>query len=149
MLRIKWKHMVPDIEVLTRAYTSSMHTLLHKAHVRWAGQEILMPADRLPKQLCYAKRSVGGQTKRFMDTVTKTLTSFNIDYANWEACAQDQPLWCNTIHTGARTAGKNRTAEAQKKRAPRKATLYSITKTLAGPTYTCPECGRGSRPTLD
>ena len=27
---------------------------------------------------------------RFKDTLKKTLTSFNVDVANWEACAQDR-----------------------------------------------------------
>ncbi len=30
-------------------------------------------------KLCYGKRSVGGQKKRFTDTLKKTLISFNID----------------------------------------------------------------------
>ena len=60
--------------------------------------------DRLPKQLlygelCYGKRSFGGQNKRFKDTLKKTLSSFNIDATNWEVCAQDRPLWCSMIHS--------------------------------------------------
>ena len=107
-----------------------------------------MPDDRLPNQLlygelCYGKRSVGVQKKRFKDTLKKTLTSFNIDVTNWEVCAQNRPLWRSMIHTGARTAETNRIAEeAQKKRAARKARLCSPTITSTGPTYPCPECGR-------
>ena len=52
------------------------------------------------------------------------------------------PLWRSMIHTGARTAETHRIAEAQKKRAARKARLYSTTSASAGPTYPCPECGR-------
>ena len=106
-----------------------------------------MPDDRLPKQLsygelCYGKRSVGGQNKRFKDIRKKTLTSFNIEVTNWEVCVQDRPLWRSMIHTGARRAETNRISEAQKKRAARKARLYSTTSTSAGPTYPCPVCGR-------
>ena len=65
ILSIKWQDMVPDTEVLTRAGIPSIHTLLRKAQVRWAGHVTRMPDDRLPKQLlygelCYGKRSVGG-----------------------------------------------------------------------------------------
>ena len=67
---------------------------------------------------------------------------FTIDVTNWEICAVDRPLWRSMIHTGARTAETNKIAEVQKKRAARKARLYSTTSTSAGPTYPCPECGR-------
>ena len=93
-------------------------------------------------ELCYGKRSGGGQKKRCKDTLKKTLTSFNIDVTNWEVCAHDRPLWRTMTHTGARTAETIRIAEAQKKRAARKARLYSPTITPTGPTYPCPECGR-------
>ena len=112
------------------------------------GHVTRMSDDRLPKQLlygelCYGKRSLGWQKKRFKDTLKKTLTSFNIDATKWEVCAQHRPLWRSMIHTGARTdAETNRIAEAQKKCAARKARLYSTTSTSAGPTYPCPECGR-------
>ena len=46
VLRIKWQDMVPDTEVLTRAGIPSIHTLLQKAQVRWAGHVSRMPDDR-------------------------------------------------------------------------------------------------------
>ena len=114
--------MVTDTEVLTRADIPSIHTLLQKAQVRWAGHVTQMPDDRLPKhllygELCYGKRPVGGQKKRFKDTLKDTLTRFNIGVTNWESCAQDRPLWRSMIHTGARITEKDRIAEAQKTRA--------------------------------
>ena len=57
-------------------------------------------------------------------------------------CAQDRPQWRSMIHTGARTSETHRISEAQKKRASRKARLYSTSSTSADPTYPCPECGR-------
>ena len=135
ILSIKWQDMVPDTEFLTRAGIPNIHTLLQKAQVRWTGHVTRTPDDRLPKQLlygelCYGKRSVGGQKKRFNDVT------------NWEVCAQDRPLWRSVIHTGARTAETNRIAEAQQNRTARKARLYSATSASAGTTYPCSECGR-------
>ena len=94
ILSIEWQDMVPDTEVLTRAGIPSIHILLQKAQVRWAGHVTRMPDDRLPKQLlhgelCYGKRPVGGQNKRFKDTLKKTLAIFNIYVTNWEDCVQD------------------------------------------------------------
>ena len=136
ILSIMWQDMVTDTEVLSRASRPSIHTLLQKSQVRWAGHVTRVPDDRLPKQLlydelCYGKRSVGGQRQRFKDTLKKNLTSFNIDVANWKVCAQNRPLWRSMIHTGARTAETNRIAEAQKKRAARKARLYSTPQRLS------------------
>ena len=147
IVSIKWQDMVPDTEVLTRAGVPSIHALLQKVQVRWAGHLTRMPDDRLPKkllygELCYGKRSGGGQKKRCKDTLNKTLTSFNIDVTNWEVCAHDRPLWRTMTHTGARTAETIRIAEAPTKRAARKTRLYSPTITSTGPTYPCPECGR-------
>ena len=121
ILSIKWQDMVPDTEVLTRAGIPNIHTLQQKAQVRWASHVTRMPDDCLPKQLlycelCYGKPSVGGQKKRFEDTLKKTLTSFNIDVTNCEVCAHDRPLWRSMIHTGARTAETNRITKAQKMR---------------------------------
>ena len=55
ILSIKWQDMVSDIDVLTRAGIPSIHTLLQKAQVRWAGHVTWMPDDRLPKQLLYGE----------------------------------------------------------------------------------------------
>ena len=118
ILSIKWQDMVPRIEDLARAGIPSMHTPLQEAQVRWARHVTRMPDERLPTQLlydelCYGKRSVGGQKKRFKDTLKKALTSFNIDVAIWEVYAQDRTLWRSVIHTGARTAEINMITEAQ------------------------------------
>ena len=107
-----------------------------------------MPKQLLYGELCYGKRSVGGQKKRFKGTLKKTLTIFNIDVTNWEVCAQDRPLWRSMIHTGARTAETHRIAVAQKKRAARKARLYSTTSASDGPTYPCPVCGGVLQPRI-
>ena len=62
--------MVSDVEVLTKASTPSVHALLQKASVKWAGHVTHMPDDHLPErplygELCEGKLSVGGQKKCF------------------------------------------------------------------------------------
>ena len=83
---------IPDTEVLTRADLPSIHTMLMKSQLRWAGHVVRMPDCRLPKQLMYGelvngKRAHGGQKKRFKDTLKASLKAFNLDCATWEAKA--------------------------------------------------------------
>ncbi|XP_039386731.1 uncharacterized protein LOC120401127, partial [Mauremys reevesii] len=50
LLRIRWQDKVPETEVLSRAGLLSVHTLLMKAQIRWAGHVVRMPDNRIPKQ---------------------------------------------------------------------------------------------------
>ena len=86
---IKWQDMVPNTEAPTRAGIPSIHTFVQKAQVRWAGLVTLVAACQ--NNSCKVS-SDGEQKKRFKDTIKNTLTRFNIDVANWAACAQDRPV---------------------------------------------------------
>ena len=107
-----------------------------------------MPADRLPKQLLYMVSSamendqLVGKRNASRTPLRRPSKSSTLMSPTGKFCAQDRPQWRSMIHTGARTSETHRIAEAQKKRASRKARLYSTSSTSAGPTYPCPECGR-------
>ena len=74
--------------------------------------------------------------------LSRPSTSSTLMSPTGKLCAQDRPQWRSMIHTGARTSETHRIAEARKKRASRKARLYSTSSTSTGPIYPCPECGR-------
>ena len=62
---MKWQDKIPDTEVLKKAGTQSMHTVLKLAQLRWAVHVIRMPDERLPKkhysgELQEGKRSQDG-----------------------------------------------------------------------------------------
>ena len=83
LLHIRWRDKVPNTEVLQRANFPSITTITRKAQLRWAGHVSRMHDDRIPKQLfygelCHGKRTVGGQRKRFKDSLKVSLKDFNI-----------------------------------------------------------------------
>ncbi|XP_019645840.1 PREDICTED: protocadherin Fat 4-like [Branchiostoma belcheri] len=149
LMKITWQDKVPDTEILQRADLPSIHTLLRRAQVRWAGHLVRMPDTRLPKRLLYSelvegKRSVGGQKKRFKDTLKTTLKSFKIDTSTWESAAQNRAAWRSHISSGATLYEKTRIAEAVRKRASRAAPTSRTPE-----THLCPTCGRTFRARLD
>ena len=76
--------MIPDMEVLRLAELQSIHALLMKAQLRWAGHVVRMSAERLPKRLLYGNlsqrvRSTGSQRKRNKDSLKSSLKAFEIN----------------------------------------------------------------------
>ena len=145
LLKITWQDKLPDTEVLSRADLPSIHTLLKKAQVRWAGHIVRMPNTRLPKRLFYGeltegKRSQGGQKKRYKDTLKVSLKSFNISPNTWEIEALNRPVWRSNTSKGATSYEQNRIAEARRKRVLRKSRDNSMVA-----DHLCPTCGKGFR----
>lgn len=146
LLHIRWQDKVPDTEVLKQADFPSAITTMRKAQLRWAGHVSRMSDTRIPKQLLYGelsqgKRKVGGQRKRFKDSLKVSLKDFSISPDTWETLAADRPSWRSAITTGAKTAEERRTQTAEQKRQMRKARATSTNSTA--PTHFCPTCGRG------
>lgn len=140
LMNIKWYDHIPDSEVLTKANLPSIHSLLHKSQLRWAGHVVRMSDNRLPKQLLYGelltgKRSRGGQKKRFKDAIKSSLKAFNIDHNSWEQNALNRPMWRSLIITGSKAFEEDRKTAAEQKRQARK---------LRGPNdagnIPCPNC---------
>ena len=138
ILSIKWQDMVPDTEVLTRAGIPSIHTLLQKAKVRWTGHVTRMPDERLPKQLlygelCYGKRSVGGQKKRFKDP-----HKLQHRYDQLGSLCPGSTLVAQYDSYRSKNSRNNQDRGGSEKAR----CSQSETITSTGPTYPCPECGR-------
>ena len=147
ILGIRWQDKIPDTEVLERTGLSSIHTLLLKSQARWAGHVHRMSDCRIPKQLMYGelkqgKRHVGGQKKRYKDTLKASFKDLQIDIQGWEEQAADRSIWRQLINEGAQTAETNRTDEAVLKRARRKNQPQIAT---TAPEHTCSVCGRHFR----
>ncbi len=69
---------------------------MRKTKTRWAGHVSRMSDCRIPKQLLYGElshdsRKVGGQRKRYKDSLKAYLKDFNIEVATWETAASNRP----------------------------------------------------------
>lgn len=147
LLGIKWQDKIPDTEVLTCAGLPSIHTLMKKHQLRWAGHVARMPDYRLPKQLLFGelqcgKRNPGGPKKRFKDTLKGSLKAFSITTVTWEQTAQNCSEWRAALHNGAKTHEADRIDAAQRKRQARK--LGNDACQLPA-TIPCPNCKRTFR----
>ena len=105
ILHISWQDYIPDTEVLQQDGMESIHAMLMRSQLRWAGHVVRMPDECLPKQLfywelCAERRSRGGQKKRFKDTLKVSLKRCGIDHNTWEELASDHPAWSSKVRSG-------------------------------------------------
>ena len=84
LLHINWQDMIPDTEVPKRAGLQSIHALLEKVQLRWAGHVVRVSDESLPKHLLYeelseGRKSTGGQRKRHKHSLKASLKAFEIN----------------------------------------------------------------------
>ena len=165
LLVLGWEGSMSQLATMMRAATHRPHpkncTLVHipnvykellilgKNPLQWSGHVSRMDDYRLPKRLFYGelsagKRSVGGQYKRYKDTLKVTMKNFHIDPDNWEQAAEDRPTWRSLIRKGGTVFENNRIANAEKKRELRKQRQNSDIP-LEDSNFACPTCGRHFR----
>ena len=87
---------------------------------------------------------IGGQYKRYKDTLKVTMKNFQIDPNNWEQAALDRPTLRSLIHKGGTVFEHNKIANAEKKRELRKQRQNSNLP-HDDTNFTCPTCGRKFR----
>ena len=147
ILHIKWQDKVPDTEVLQRAQMESVHGMLKRSQLRWAGHVRRMPDERLPKRLFYGelkegKRSHGGQRKRYKDTLKASLKCCGINPDTWEITAQDRSAWRTVAMSGVSGYEASRVDKQRQKRQRRKGTSTTTHQPAPPPTFACPHCTR-------
>ena len=147
MMKIRWQDKVPNTDILQQADMPSIHTMLAKAQLRWAGHVVRMPDERLPKKVFYGellhgKRSVGGQKKRYKDTLKASLKNCDIDPDSWETVATDRSTWRSSVHAGVASFEKKRRSDATVKRATRKSRASTSLYSSQPPLIPCPHCNR-------
>ncbi|GFR77584.1 hypothetical protein ElyMa_002241300 [Elysia marginata] len=91
-------------QILEQLGMPSVFILLQQTLLCWAGHEIRMSVERLPKRILYGElqsgaRSHVGQMKIFKDTLKASMKDFNFDLTLWEALAQNRSAWCGPVKT--------------------------------------------------
>ena len=84
---------------------------------------------------------VGGQRKRYKDSLKAYLKDFSIDSTTWENAANDRPTWRSLIQKGALQSETQRSNAAKEKHMTRKARAAYLAQTPY--THWCETCGRG------
>ena len=138
---------MPDTEVLRSPGSLSIHTILMKSQIRWAGHVVRMLDHRLPKhlpcgELQQGRRTQGDQRKRLKDTLKASLKAFSINPDTWEEAVTDRPGWRSLTHKGAVNCEEKRTLVAEERRLTRKLRAITVNP---GDSLPCPNCNRTFR----
>ena len=95
ILDIFWQNKVTNTEVLERASSFSIHTLLTQRHLRWLGHVHRTANGCTPKYILYGQLVTGTRTAgrpylRYRDTCKRDMNVAGIDTTTWEAAADDR-----------------------------------------------------------
>ena len=93
-------------------------------------------------KLQHGKRSLGGQKKRFKDTLKVSLKAFGISHNSREQAAMERPKWWASIRSGAKSHKANRITAAEQRSQDRKS---RASKPPTAATIHCPHCTRTFR----
>ncbi len=153
ILNLSWEDRIPHTVILSNTDSICMEAAVAKKHLRWLGHTIRMPEHRLPRQVLYsqlmgAKRSAGGQKRRFKDYIRDLLKRANIPLTQLESLAFDRSAWqvtCATAVSQIHQINQDRWSERHIKRHQ----WAAGTPLVSG--FPCSICGRvcGSRIRLD
>ena len=86
-------------------------------------------------ELQEGKRSVGGQRKRYKDTLKVALNNFQIDPDTWEDAAANRSEWRSRVAEGAAGYEEDRLTRAENKRRMRKTFSVSSSSTQSHNQY--------------
>ena len=144
ILGIRWQGRVTNLEVLDRANSTSIESVLLKAQLRWVGHVIRMEEFRMPRRLMYGelqlgKRNQGRPKLRYKDTVKANLQCCHIKPGELEERAMDRPVWRASIH---KAASNFEEARSQKLTATRERRHEEASAVITTTDFQCPHCSR-------
>ena len=122
ILGISWQDHVPNKDVLEKAGTLSMFTLLTKRRLRWLGHVTRMKDGRLPNYILYdelatGSRPTGRPALRYKDVCKCDLKASGIAPAGLEVLAVDRSKWQSTTRSAIKTAELKREEQWEERHA--------------------------------
>ena len=123
LLYIRWQDRVTDTEVLERAGSLSMPSLLIQRCLRWLSHAHRMEPDRLPREILYGELWEGVRR----------------DTSAWEDIANRRDTWRQNVKVGVSKAEVNARVQATCKRAVRKERAASA---RVSTMHVCATCNR-------
>ena len=106
ILKIRWFHKVPNVEVLRRACSTTLESHVASMRLRWYGHVVRMPSDRLPRYLVdwvpeHGKRNRGRPKKSWLKVVEEDFThvtgSAGTSHSDMKLIAVDRVKWKQTL----------------------------------------------------
>ncbi|KAK3735469.1 hypothetical protein RRG08_055089 [Elysia crispata] len=119
ILQIKWRDQVLDAEVVEKANTYSLHTILTERRLSWLGHARRMDTDRISKDL------------RYKDVLKKDLKNISTNPDTWESLADDRPAWRHAVRQSTLQQEAHRVERGQRTEQPQLPFVF-----------TCVRCGR-------
>ena len=125
IIKVHWFDFVSNNEVLKRTKCLSIHAILQKTQLRWAGHVSRMGDHRLPKITLFGELATGFRTRgspkfRYKDSLKQTLKSCRINHRNWVSEAADRKNWRQKIFKGTMRAEAGRRVNNELLREKRK-----------------------------
>ena len=144
ILGVKWSDHVTNNDILKRADTPSIYTLLRQRRLRWLGHVHRMQDGRIPKDILYGqletgKRVQGRPQLRYKDVCKRDMKALNMSVDCWEDLAQDRSCWRQTVKRSTRRGEQQLQIASDERRARRK---NSHQTSPATSVFTCSHCGR-------
>ena len=142
ILCIGWDAHIPNQEILRRTKMLGIEAHLKKAQLRWCRHVARMEDYRLPKQLFFAelsqgKRHMGGQKKRYKDTLKASLKTFSVPTDRWQNATLNRVTWRATINKGTTVFERDRLQSLDEKRMAKKNRVINPRSVV-----TCHKCGK-------
>jgi len=139
IFKIRWQDKIHNTEVLEKPEPPSVITTMRKAQTRWVGHVHRMSDCGIPMQLLYGElsrggRKIGGQRKRYKDSLKACLKDFNIDITTCKNAASDRLAWRSMVHRVSTFQHR------QRKNARHERLELTTLSTRFSPT--CQTCGR-------